>query len=545
MIRAVVVGINGYPTAPLSGCVNDAHDVIERIVALGAPPNQINALYDTLATKTAIMEALRDMISEAQDGDHLLFHYSGHGSQVPTTDVDEPDGFDECLCPVDFTFADTSTALRDNELAAVLASVPYNVAMTVVLDSCHSGDFRRVPGAPGKKRAFPMPPEILSALMRSGGRPRPKKRADSPNTVVVSACQSYETAADTVFDNRPNGAFTYYWLREVANRGAIATAVTDVQSSLAAFGMHPMIDGSTQILQPAPFLIDPAPIPRDAMAGIAISRATTIIFDEQWHEKVLGMDFTIGVQISQGENGFDFDVTHHAGVPQHWPFSLAGNGRETFDIGLGFQLVIAVSGWSMSATMLTFELSIQIVPPKLAAVSIVDQSISVPLQPANRALPAPTSTADLLAMIELAKLNAPATDVKVPPPVLPRDGDSQYTGIIGFESFSGGLFGCRYEKNSDNNAFVPPGFIRDHIEVTLDPPGSGNVYFLRWDDSDPHIAKFTYHVGCVAFGGGRATFNLHCVRDPNVVREMPAVERRPSAGNGSALRRIETDPAAS
>src|SRR6187402_2017425 len=109
MIRAVVVGINDYPSAPLSGCINDADDVIEHIAQLGASYDAVVVLKDRLATKEAIQRAVADMIASSQSGDRLLFHYSGHGSQVRSVDVYEQDSLDECLCPVDFDFYKPAT----------------------------------------------------------------------------------------------------------------------------------------------------------------------------------------------------------------------------------------------------------------------------------------------------------------------------------------------------------------------------------------------------------------------------------------------------
>src|SRR3954471_4829151 len=98
MTKAVVVGINSYHRLPLHGCVNDADDVIRYLMEVGGlAPADIHPLFDTRATKDAIVRALRDMIAGSRPGDHLLFHYSGHGTQVPSHDLDEPDGLDECL----------------------------------------------------------------------------------------------------------------------------------------------------------------------------------------------------------------------------------------------------------------------------------------------------------------------------------------------------------------------------------------------------------------------------------------------------------------
>jgi hypothetical protein len=136
-----------------------------------------------------------------------------------------------------------------------------------------------------------------------------------------------------------------------------------------------------------------------------------------------------------------------------------------------------------------------------------------------------------MALIELAELARPPQPRLPSPPPVPRDAD-QWTGIATMEPYSGGLFGTRYEKNV--NAYVPPGFIRDHIEVTLDPPNSGNVYFLDWEDSDPHIGRFRFHVGCASCQGGTATFYMHCVRDPNVIIPAARTAEQPRAVTSSS-----------
>src|SRR5262249_30309981 len=161
-------------------------------------------LYDERATKTAILRALRDMITSSSLGDHLLFHYSGHGAQIASSDLDEPDGLDECLCPVDFSWNDRSTAFTDNELGALLATVPAGTAMTVLLDSCHSGDMSKALAdrIKAEPRCLKPPPDVAHRL--HGKRVIRHRAIGRSNAVVISACRDSETAADTSFDGRPN-----------------------------------------------------------------------------------------------------------------------------------------------------------------------------------------------------------------------------------------------------------------------------------------------------------------------------------------------------
>lgn len=62
-----------------------------------------------------IKEKLAAMVAAAKDGDEIVFHFSGHGTQVPTTDKSELDGKDEAIVPCDMNI------LCDNDLRALLS----------------------------------------------------------------------------------------------------------------------------------------------------------------------------------------------------------------------------------------------------------------------------------------------------------------------------------------------------------------------------------------------------------------------------------------
>ncbi len=86
--KALLVGINKYPNPrnELRGCINDiidmqhfiseTHKVYER--------ENIKMLTNENATKKGIVAQINWLIEGAQEGDQLLFHYSGHGAQTPT-----------------------------------------------------------------------------------------------------------------------------------------------------------------------------------------------------------------------------------------------------------------------------------------------------------------------------------------------------------------------------------------------------------------------------------------------------------------------------
>lgn len=81
---ALLVGINQYRTAPLSGCLTDVELQQELLMhRFGFQPQDILTLTDQQATRDAIATAFVSHLTEqAQPGDVVVFHFSGYGSSV-------------------------------------------------------------------------------------------------------------------------------------------------------------------------------------------------------------------------------------------------------------------------------------------------------------------------------------------------------------------------------------------------------------------------------------------------------------------------------
>jgi hypothetical protein len=253
----------------------------------------------------------------------------------------------------------------------------------------------------------------------------------------------------------------------------------------------------------------------------------------------LGQIIGVELEILVTNAGLEFQLSSTAGLPLRWRFLVSANTTQQCGLGLGFNLVATVSGWQPSPGAVHFILTIQVAPPRFPLVggpppvTIVSEPVSIPIVPVERSLVVPPSAAELLAMIQLAQLGLPTKAPPAPSAVLSRDG-SQWTGSTTV-GFSGGLFGTSSNANDETwQTTIPAGFIRDHIEVSQDPPNAGNVHFNKWLDSDPHTGAFEYHIGCAAFKGGVATFSLHCVPDPAVTRQIVApTAPATSDGNGT------------
>jgi len=145
-----MIGINyvGHNPGELSGCHNDVFNMLAYIKEChGFEDENITILMDdgnhTEPTSANIMAAYKQLAAETQEGDAVFCHYSGHGCSIKDDDGDEDDGMDEALCPVDYAKAGV---LRDDDVFTTLvAPMPKDVLMTVVMDCCHSGTILDLP----------------------------------------------------------------------------------------------------------------------------------------------------------------------------------------------------------------------------------------------------------------------------------------------------------------------------------------------------------------------------------------------------------------
>jgi hypothetical protein len=199
------VGIDDYP-APftLQGCVNDANTWGELLTGFGY---QVSYLRNAEATHARITERLRQLVEAAEPGDHLVFQYAGHGTQVTDFDGDERSGMDQAYVPMDYG---TGVFLIDDDVRTILLQLPEDVEMTVFIDCCHSATSTRIfgrtppPPPPDSRRRLLIPtPEQLLAHKEyrkaTGARALRRELVDRSvlRWVNFSACQTYESAFET------------------------------------------------------------------------------------------------------------------------------------------------------------------------------------------------------------------------------------------------------------------------------------------------------------------------------------------------------------
>lgn len=226
--RALIVGINYKDTgSDLKGCINDANNMYS-LVTDHYGFTDVKLLLEQDATTANIKDNLRWLVSGCRPGDTLLFHYSGHGSQIPdTSDPDnEPDSLDEIICPIDLDWKEK--VITDDYLKWVFDTVPAGVNLMVFLDSCHSGgsldqDNQYQPPVNTKDvvaptpvrsvdRYLPPPPDVQALIDELKLRPAPRlvqSRDVNQTGVLISGCQSSQTSADALINLQYQGAATH------------------------------------------------------------------------------------------------------------------------------------------------------------------------------------------------------------------------------------------------------------------------------------------------------------------------------------------------
>lgn len=229
--KALLVGINDYNgRGDLKGCVNDILDMHFTLSSvLGYANEEVRVLTDRRATSKAIKHRLKWLVKDAKEGDYLIFHYSGHGSQIRDRNGDEElsDGMDELICPFDLDWNNRETYITDDDLNDIFKELPSGVLLEVFLDCCHSGTGLKEMGLapppelqienPSYDRYLQPPADLF---MRSYGVEKELhlmsfvencRERGVENHILWAGCMSNQTSADAYIHGRYHGAFTYYY----------------------------------------------------------------------------------------------------------------------------------------------------------------------------------------------------------------------------------------------------------------------------------------------------------------------------------------------
>lgn len=216
MRRALVVGIDGYPSAPLRGCVKDARRVAEllRSHTDGSPNFDVETILVESGTGEVLeRRQLKEEVARllGQPADLALLYFSGHGA------VSEYGGY---LVTTDAARYDEGVPMV--ELLSLINGSPVTEVI-VLLDCCHSGHFGQVPAVGDRL-----------AVLRDG-------------LCLVMASRANEAAMETV----EGGVFTQLVCDAMEGVGAdplgrvtAASMYAYVDQSLSAWDQRPLFKAS-------------------------------------------------------------------------------------------------------------------------------------------------------------------------------------------------------------------------------------------------------------------------------------------------------------
>ncbi|MED6108734.1 hypothetical protein PIB30_026821 [Stylosanthes scabra] len=215
--RAVLFGISyGKQANRIKGAVNDAHCMKYFLTdKLGFPTDSIRMLTDDpgernplrIPTMHNMRMAMRWLVEGCQPGDSLVFYYSGHGSREIDRNMDEVDGVDEAICPVDY---EHEGKIIDDEInATIVRPLPRGAKLHALVDTCFSGTVLDLP--------------FMCRMNRNGyygWEDHRKRRGAYKGTsggvaVCISACDDDGNASDTsAFSGmESSGALTYSFIQ--------------------------------------------------------------------------------------------------------------------------------------------------------------------------------------------------------------------------------------------------------------------------------------------------------------------------------------------
>ena len=131
------------------------------------------------------------------------------------------------------------------ELSNAIAALPEGATVVIFSDSCFSA---------GNTRSNPhlIKPRFFNPGVKTKHRKRRKMfRSAEMKWLAYSGCGEKQTSSDAYFNNRPNGAFTFYTIREAKkgiSYGGLMSGI-DVHLPSATFPQDPELHGPEELRQ--------------------------------------------------------------------------------------------------------------------------------------------------------------------------------------------------------------------------------------------------------------------------------------------------------
>ena len=215
---ALLIGIDKYQGewSPLENAVNDAK-AIETLLQSKYRFDQYSVLYDSKATRTAIIKQLEWLVETVQENDNVFIYYSGHGEFKGKLNK----GY---WVPYDAKSKSISEYISNNDIQAFLQGIKSKHTL-LVSDACFSGDIFR-------GTTFSVPFESSEKYYRK-----------VHNLVSRKAITS--GGIEPVMDGGREGhsVFAYYFIQSLRNNEAMYFDASELYNSLKI----PVVNNSEQI----------------------------------------------------------------------------------------------------------------------------------------------------------------------------------------------------------------------------------------------------------------------------------------------------------
>ncbi|NET74861.1 caspase family protein [Okeania sp. SIO1F9] len=271
---ALLIGINEYPDAALSGCVTDVEMQQELLVhKFGFLPTDILTLTNKQATRENIETAFIDhLTNQARPDDLVLFHFSGYGSRVSKmineNEQNESSSskltFQNTLVPIDaVSLNNEGRAINDvlEETLWLLVQSLDTTKVVTVLDTSYVypgqslQGFLRVRSRPSSTtEQINKKEKAMQTLLRdrlSLERRQPINQSQLPG-LILNASRDSQFATETDWNGFSSGLFTYaltqnLWHTTPATKLQISFAQsTSFVEQLAGTYQQPELKEATQ-----------------------------------------------------------------------------------------------------------------------------------------------------------------------------------------------------------------------------------------------------------------------------------------------------------
>jgi hypothetical protein len=258
-----------------------------------------------------------------------------------------------------------------------------------------------------------------------------------------------------------------------------------------------------------------------------------VLFDHTWRVTVVGLPLAVELRVLLQGALFQFQVSaEFGGTTVSRSFQVSGDVSVEIPLYVG-NLVLAVSGWTASPSLASFDLLVRLTPRFTPAFTIVSQRVALsrPTQADLAAAAggaAPQTASELLAQLQLLALSS--SSGAGPGFQLPGGSAGPYGGsamqpqpqggaLVGVQPGAGGYTPTklaedviRYSSNTSITPMVTPNLYVDlgtttvtrsgNAVVTLDPGSAGWCAFRGWVSTDLNDLRFWLHIGADFWHGG-------------------------------------------